>query len=427
MTNQTATTYCPLSAQGLYAGYDRREVLRNVSFELHPGEFVGIIGPNGCGKSTLIKALSGIIRPAKGQVMVQNEPLDQLSVREVAKRMAVVPQYEQVAFGFSCWDVVLMGRAAYTGMMGHVSAKDKQAAQEAMERMGVWEFRDRPVQQLSGGECQRVSLARAMAQQCNLLLLDEPTSHLDISNQIGLLSEIQSLRNENGHTVVAVLHEINMAAEFCDRILVMHKGGIVADGTPAEVINPHMLKRVFTLDALVRVNPVTGRPHILPRSLPVVDAAGDGARVHMVIGGGSSTPWMAALVSAGYAVTAGVVNLLDSDEQGAHEMGVELVVEAPFTPISEESIQQLREVVGACRAVVVGPAWIGHGNLANLHVVMEALQRGASVILAGTDLEGRDFTDGEASRIWAELISMGAQVVGSPDQAVAILQERIIS
>ncbi len=425
MVNSDIQHSVPLSSEGLCAGYDRREVLRNISFDLHPGEFVGIIGPNGCGKSTLIKALTGILRPTGGRVLVQGQPLKELSVREVARRMAVVPQHEQVAFGFSCRDVVMMGRAAYTGMMGHYTHKDKQAAQAAMERMSVWEFRDRPVQQLSGGERQRVGLARALAQQCDLLLLDEPTSHLDISHQIGLLSEIQSLRNENGHTVVAVLHEINMAAEFCDRILVMHKGSIVADGSPAEVINPRMLKRVFALDALVRMNPVTGRPHILPRGLPVVDTASDGARVHMVIGGGSSTPWMAALVSAGYSVTAGVVNLLDSDEQSAHEMGVELVVEAPFTPISEESVQQLRDVVRSCRAVVVGPAWLGFGNLANLHVVMEALQGGACVLLAGADLEGRDYTDGEASLIWAELIRLGAVVVETPDQAVAVLQERI--
>ena len=386
-------------------------MLHDINFELRNGEFVGIIGPNGCGKSTLVKTLTGILKPTHGEVVIQDQPLSRLSVREVAQRIAVVPQYEQVAFGFSCLDVVLMGRAAYVGILGHYSKEDKQAAQAAMERMGVWEFRDQPVQHLSGGERQRVSLARAMAQQSELLLLDEPTSHLDISHQIGLLGEIQSIRSESGHTVVAVLHDINMAAEFCDRILVMHKGRIAADGTPSEVVTARMVKRVFGLDALVRVNPVTGRPHILPRGLPVVDDAGGGARVHMVIGGGSSTPWLAALVSAGYTVTAGVVNLLDSDEQSATEMGIELVVEAPFNPISDESLSQLREVMLKSKAVVIGPVWVGNGNIANLKIAVEAQQQGIPVLLAGDSLDDRDFTAGEASGIWAELISRGAVVV----------------
>ncbi|GIV20995.1 MAG: ABC transporter [Armatimonadota bacterium] len=412
-----------IRAEDVWAGYGTTPVLKGIQLRLWRGEMVGLLGPNGSGKSTLLRVLSGVLKPQRGQVWLEGKPLSQLRAKEVAQRLAFVPQREEVAFGFTAWEVVLLGRAPYIGWWGKERVEDLRATRRAMERTDSLSLAERAFSTLSGGERQRVVLARGLAQETPLLLLDEPLTHLDVAHQVGTLSLLRQLNREEGLTVLAALHDINLASEFCDRLIVLRQGQMVADGTPSEVITPALLARVFGLDAWVRVNPATGRPHVLPRTLQHVEAqAGNGRRVHIVCGGGTGAAWIGALARTGWHLSVGVLHLLDSDEEIAQELGAEVITEAPFTPISSESLVLLRDALAEVEAILVAPVAFGYGNLANLQAVEEAQRAGKRVLLADCNWQERDFTGGQALEMIERLKANGAQVVASPEEAVAVLE-----
>lgn len=411
-----------IRAEDVWAGYGTTPVLKGIHLRLWRGEMVGLLGPNGSGKSTLLRVLSGVLKPQRGQVWLEGQPLSQLRAKEVAQRLAFVPQREEVAFGFTAWEVVLLGRAPYIGWWGKERVEDLQATRRAMERTDSLSLAERTFSTLSGGERQRVVLARGLAQETPLLLLDEPLTHLDVAHQVGTLSLLRQLNREEGLTVLAALHDINLASEFCDRLIVLRQGQMVADGTPSEVITPALLARVFGLDAWVRVNPATGRPHVLPRTLQHVEAqAGNGRWVHVVCGGGTGAAWIGTLAQAGWHLSVGVLHLLDSDEEIAQELGAEVITEAPFTPISPESLALLRDALAKAEAILVAPVAFGHGNIANLQSVEEAQKAGKRVLLADCNWQERDFTGGAAMQVIERLKANGAQVVASPEEALALL------
>jgi iron complex transport system ATP-binding protein len=412
-----------IRAEDVWAGYSTTPVLKGIHLRLLRGEMVGLLGPNGSGKSTLLRVLSGVLKPQKGQVWLEGRLLSHLRAKEVAQKLAFVPQREEVAFGFTAWEVVLLGRAPYIGWWGKERATDLQATRRAMERTDSLCLSERAFSTLSGGERQRVVLARGLAQETPLLLLDEPLTHLDVAHQVGTLSLLRQLNREEGLTVLAALHDINLASEFCDRLIVLRQGQIVEDGTPSEVITPALLARVFGLDAWVRVNPATGRPHVLPRTLQHVEAqAGNGRRVHIVCGGGTGAAWIGALARTGWHLSVGVLHLLDSDEEIAQELGAEVITEAPFTPLSPESLSLLRDALTKAEAILVAPVAFGHGNLANLQAVEEAQRMGKRVLLADCNWQERDFTGGQAMQMIERLIANGAQAVASPEEAIAVLE-----
>ncbi len=412
-----------IRAEDVWAGYSTTPVLKGIHLRLLRGEMVGLLGPNGSGKSTLLRVLSGVLKPQKGQVWLEGRLLSHLRAKEVAQKLAFVPQREEVAFGFTAWEVVLLGRAPYIGWWGKERATDLQATRRAMERTDSLCLSERAFSTLSGGERQRVVLARGLAQETPLLLLDEPLTHLDVAHQVGTLSLLRQLNREEGLTVLAALHDINLASEFCDRLIVLRQGQIVADGTPSEVITPALLARVFGLDAWVRVNPATGRPHVLPRTLQHVEAqAGNGRRVHIVCGGGTGAAWIGALARTGWHLSVGVLHLLDSDEEIAQELGAEVITEAPFTPLSPESLSLLRDALTKAEAILVAPVAFGHGNLANLQAVEEAQRMGKRVLLADCNWQERDFTGGQAMQMIERLKANGAQAVASPEEAIAVLE-----
>ncbi|GIV17058.1 MAG: ABC transporter [Armatimonadota bacterium] len=411
-----------IRAEDVWAGYSTLPVLKGIHLRVSRGEFVGLLGPNGSGKSTLLRVLSGVLKPRRGQVWLDGQPLSQMRAKEAAQKLAFVPQREDVAFSFTAWEVVLLGRAPHIGWWGRERAEDVQATRQAMERTDSLSLAERAFHTLSGGERQRVVLARGLAQETPLLFLDEPLTHLDVAHQVGTLSLLRQLNREEGLTVLAALHDINLASEFCDRLIVLRQGQIVADGTPSEVITPVLLARVFGLDAWVRVNPATGRPHVLPRTLQHVEAQGDnGRRVHVVCGGGTGAAWIGTLARAGWYVSVGVLHLLDSDEEIAQELGAEVITEAPFTPISPESLALLRDALAKAEAILIAPVAFGHGNLANLQAVEEGQRAGKRVLLADCNWRERDFTGGQATEIIERLKANGAQVVATPEEAVSSL------
>lgn len=254
-----------LEVKGLDAGYGARLVLHAIDLSLAPGMVLALIGPNGTGKSTLIKALSGVIPVRSGQITVGGRPLRQLSVAQRARWLAVVPQARNLPPAFTAWETVAMGRTPYLNWLGQLSANDEAAVRQAMQRTDTLDLSDRPVGELSGGEQQRLLVARALAQSAPILLLDEPTTHLDLQHQISLLSLARSLAHQDGLAVLLALHDLNLVARYADRVALMVEGRIQTSGTPSEVLEAGRLSAVYHVPLRVVTDAETGVVFIIPK------------------------------------------------------------------------------------------------------------------------------------------------------------------
>jgi iron complex transport system ATP-binding protein len=242
--------------------YSDTPVLFSISFAFLQGEFVGIIGPNGSGKSTLLRLIAGITHPTSGTIRLNGTSLGELSRREIARRVAVVPQETTFVFPFSVLEVVLMGRSPHLGRFGLESAADLDIARSAMEATDTWFLRDRTMEEVSGGEKQRIIVARALAQQPAILLLDEPTNALDIRHQVDIYQLLQRLHDESGLTIVLVSHDLNLSARACERLILLHNGRVCRDGNPEEVMESSLLSEVYGTDLDVHTDPTTSAPII---------------------------------------------------------------------------------------------------------------------------------------------------------------------
>ncbi|MCS7281935.1 MAG: ABC transporter ATP-binding protein [Anaerolineae bacterium] len=256
----------PLEVENLSFAYDGRAVLRGVSFQLMPGEVLGLIGPNGAGKSTLLRLAAGFLRPGAGTVRLFGRPPTEWPPRELARHVAMVPQGAYIPPTFTVWESVMLGRTPYLGFLGVPRESDREAARRALKWVGMADLSERLMGELSGGERQRVLLARALAQEPQCLLLDEPTTHLDIHHQVAVLSLIRRMAMECGIAVLVVLHDLNLAATFADRLALLVDGTLVALGDPREVLQGERLAAVYGPSVVVFPRPDNGgRPAILPR------------------------------------------------------------------------------------------------------------------------------------------------------------------
>jgi len=255
-----------LEVSGIACGYDGADVLSDVSLRLAPGDFVAVAGPNGSGKSTLIRAMSRVLRPRRGSALLEGADLYELPARRSAQAIAVLPQETALEFEFTCEEIVLMGRSPHLGRFDTETDRDHAIVREAMERTSTWDLRHRAIVELSGGERQRVLLARAFAQEPRVLLLDEPTSHLDLTFQVQILRLVRQLRDEKKTAVLASLHDLNLASAYADRIVLLSKGRVVATGTPKDVLTEAVLRPVFGEDLTVRMHPDTGAPLVLVKT-----------------------------------------------------------------------------------------------------------------------------------------------------------------
>ncbi|HWE60364.1 MAG TPA: heme ABC transporter ATP-binding protein [Chloroflexota bacterium] len=251
-----------LAAERLACGYGSQPVLQGIDLRLAPGEMVALLGRNGSGKSTLLRCLGGALPPLAGQVWLQGVPLSRLSRRETARLMAVVPQEMRVPFAFSVREVVDLGRAPHAHFLQPPTPRDRQVVDRALAATDLTHLADRSFQQVSGGEQQRVALAMALAQEPRLLLLDEPTVHLDVAHQIALLRMVRRLCREQGLSVLAAMHDINLTALYFDRLLVMGEGRLLAGGDAAEVITPALIERAFGTRVVVTRHPALDVPQV---------------------------------------------------------------------------------------------------------------------------------------------------------------------
>jgi len=398
-----------LEIRGLEFSYGDNKILKNISFDIIDGEFIGLMGPNGSGKTTLLRCLTRYLPSAARTVLVDMKPLHTLSEKEIARTFAVVPQSSSTDFPFTVRDIVSMGRLPHVnGGFGRLSGKDSAAVENAMEVAGCARFAHRRFSALSGGERQRVVIARALAQEPKALLLDEPTVYLDISGQFEMMDLVRRLNKEMGLSIVAVLHDINLAARYSDRIALLNQGLLEAIGPPSEVLTPGIIEDVYGVDVAVKLDPFTNAVYVMPRSRKA-KIARHGTRVHVLCGGGTGALFMKELIDNGFAVSAGVVNVLDSDYEFARDMHVPVAAEVPFAQISNEAFEENLRLLEEATCVVVTPFPVGPGNYRNLDAAEEALSRGKRVIVVtGDDPLKTDFVGGKAAEAVKGLINSGA-------------------
>jgi iron complex transport system ATP-binding protein len=252
-----------LELRDVHFAYEGRPVLRGVSLEARPGRVLGLLGPNGAGKSTLVRLAAGLLRPGRGRVLLEGRDLSAWSRRAIAQRVALLPQDSQPPPAFTAREVVSLGRTPHLGWLGAEGPHDRAVVARALELTDAGDLADRPVDELSGGERQRVLLARAIAQEPRVLLLDEPTLHLDLGHQVGLLDLVVRLARQGGLAVLAVFHDLNLAARSCDELALLSQGRLVAAGPPDEVLASPLVGEVYGVGLVPLRHPTSGRLAVL--------------------------------------------------------------------------------------------------------------------------------------------------------------------
>ncbi|MEV4645264.1 ABC transporter ATP-binding protein [Saccharopolyspora sp. NPDC049357] len=253
-----------LRASDLKLAYGERVVVDGLDFEVASGTITAVIGPNGCGKSTLLRALGRLLQPQRGEVLLDGKKIHKMSTKEVARVLGVLPQSPAAPEGLTVADLVARGRHPHQSWYRQWSSDDESAVAEALAMTGIGDLAERTLDELSGGQRQRAWLSMALAQGTDLLLLDEPTTYLDLSHQVDVLELVGRLHDESGRTVVMVLHDLNLAARYADRLVAMKDGAVVASGEPDQVLTEELLADVFDLRARVIPDPVAGTPMVVP-------------------------------------------------------------------------------------------------------------------------------------------------------------------
>ncbi len=397
--------------------FGERYAVRDVSLAVRPGEFVALTGPNGAGKTTLLRAILGLLSVRAGEIRIRGTPIGELDVRERALRMAWLPQEERPQDNVRLLDYVLFGRFAHVPPFYSENADDYTRARDALRSVGLWDRRDSGIWEVSGGERQRVLLARALAQDAPILLLDEPTAHLDIASQLELIDRLVGLCREGPRCVIAALHDLNLAARYADRVVVLSRGRLVQDGPPPEVLSGALLREVWEIDAELRRDPRSGLPYLIPilprQALEHRPGERRPGPVHVVGGGGSAADLLRTLGTQGFRVSTGVLPLFDTDSETAAELGLPAALEVPFAPLGSEARAENGRLLSAAAAIVVAPFAVGPANLANLEDLRTYVAGRPTFLLHPESLAKRDFTGGRAVAIQQELLALGARPVAS--------------
>lgn len=361
-------------------GYDKRKILNDISINILSGSFTSIIGPNGSGKSTLLKVISSLIAPESGVINLEGIDIKSMSQLDIARKVAVVPQENNIEYRFTVQDIVMMGRYPHLGRFQTESMGDYKLVGNSLEMTNTLHLKDRYINELSGGEKQRVIIARALAQQPKIILLDEPTSYLDIQHQVEVLELLDNLNKKEGLTVIAILHDINLAARFSSDMILLKNGVMIGKGSPKEVITLENLKNVYEIDMIISKNPYSDSPYVIPLSRVGTKKIIKEETVHVICGGGTGTDLIQRLTTEGYKVTTGVLNIGDSDWEFSQIYNIETIEEAPFTNISENSYRANILMIEKSDIIILTSIPIGPGNLSNLIAFNYALSIGKRVV-----------------------------------------------
>ncbi len=412
-----------LDIEHVTAGYAGHEVLQGMTMQVQQGEFVVLIGPNGCGKSTLLKTASGLLRPSAGCVRLFGRDVSGLKPGERARLLGVVPQKVESPMAYTVAEIVMNGRTGASMPWQGLKDEDYVIMERAMIYTNVLSLADRYFTELSGGEQQRVILAMVLAQEPQMIMLDESISHLDINHRYEVLRILRRMNREHGLTVVLVSHDLTLSSEIADRMILMHEGVVQASGLAHEVLCADILSRVYDCELLVQHDALTGTVNVSG----VLDGTGPGGQacrsVHVVAGGGTGIELYRRLGVYGFRVTTGVLNRMDSDAEAARALGIEAVLDLPFSAISTEAAAAASRLACQADVVVLAPVPFGSGNLVNLDILRSALQCGKEVWIADGVAE-RDYTEGKvAAAVAAELVVAGARLWSSAHELLLELRK----
>jgi iron complex transport system ATP-binding protein len=412
-----------IELQHISAAYRESDVLRDVTLAVAEGEWLALLGPNGAGKSTVLRVITGLLPARAGVALLGGRDVRAIRGAERARLVAVVPQELSTPLPFTVGELVTLGRSSAHGRLARPGAADRRAIERALAYTDLLELRERPFAELSGGEKQRAAIALALAQETRILLLDEPTAHLDLNHQWEILQLLDRLNRECSLTIVMTSHDLNLAAEFCSRLALFDHGALVALGTPAEVLREERLREVYHCD--VRVRHESGRaPEVRPERRPQPAAGGRAKKVHVLSGGGSGAELLRLLVLTGHHTSCGPLNMGDSDAQAAAALEVRAALEKPFSPLGAGALDAARQLAAAAEALVLAEVPFGSGNVALLALAEEALARGARVLVNTRNLEQRDFTPQRVAlpRLKA-LLERGARAWQHADEVLQALEK----
>ncbi len=397
--------------------YGKKRVLDQVSLKCRKGELTGIVGPNGCGKTTLLRIMAGYLVPLEGEVRYEGRPISSIQPRELATLRAVVEQRITSPFEFSVYEYVMLGRTPYFRRFQSESDRDRAVVHHSLNETGTLSLKHRSIGELSGGELQRVMIARALAQEPMYLMLDEPTAHLDINHQLEIMEVLRHLSRTIA--VIAVVHDLNLAKNYCDRIAVLREGRMIASGGPEEILDAPRIREIFSVSSVNLESPAHNHTQLaFHRTEPVPTRP---VQVHLFGGGGCAARILYALHTAGVRVSAGVLNEGDRDLEIARSLGCEVVTAPPFSRISREQKEAVRSLCGQADAIVIAAMPVGEGNLGNLEVAVEWL--GTKPVLLyhhGPDLSSLDYTGGKGEAFYHRIGTEG-RTVRTPEEILDLL------
>lgn len=415
-----------INAENLNAGYGTLEIVKAVSCTFSPGSFTGIIGPNGSGKTTLLRAFSRVI-PSSGILELDGKSVHDYTPVELGMALGFVPQDEARPFSYTVMQVVMMARYARTSRFASLMPEDYARCHKALAETGVAHLSDRSIRTLSGGEWQRVLIARALAQDTDVLLLDEPTSHLDLSHQSDILALMRELAG-SGATIIGVFHDLNLASLYCDRLVMVQQGQIVADGIPTQVLTPEKIRAVYGAEVVTSCHPATGRTFLMP----IRTANGNGSRrsvqnVQVISGGGSGADLLHFLAGKGLSISAGILATTDTDYLTAKALEIPCIPVLPFSQIPAHALEKLKGMLAQADKIILSVHPVGSGNLPVLMLLRDADPARIIIHLPeGRDFPSYDFAKGAAAAALADLCCAGAQCTPSYNGILGLLDQPVI-
>jgi len=406
----------PINVEGIKFGYNEsRDVLKDMNFTCRDNRITGIIGPNGCGKTTVLKVIAGFLKPSAGTIRYNEMDSRDVHPVELAKLRAVVEQRIYTPFSFPVYDYVMLGRSPYQKNFQPDSNEDHIIVTESLKDADALHFQNRKINELSGGELQRVMIARALAQEPEFLMLDEPTSHLDIRHQLELMNLLSKLTKEK--SIVCIIHEINQASSYCDDIVITKDGYVLKEGDTKEVLSAQTLEDVFGVLAMQYPQP-DGKRNQFAFSLPPEKKAEVQKKIHVISGEGMGRQIIMSLHSAGFSVTAGILNQGDQDFESAKSIGIDTISAPPFSKYSEKEIIELKKVCDLADTIIVVATNVGYGNISNYEVATGYLDKKEVIFVnPNKNLKKLDLTEGRATELY-NLLQLKAKVVENTDEVL---------
>ena len=393
-----------ISAENLEVRYSDKIILQDISFNFEDSNFISIIGPNGAGKSTLLKTIGKLLDSSQGSIYLDNKNLNSFNKNELAKIRTFVSAEESFNIELiTVLDYLSLGRLPYQNFLGILSSNDKKIIKNVISSLEIENLIEKKLTELSSGEKQRIQLAKALVQEPSILLLDEPTSHLDVRYQIDLMKLLKKI-SLSGVKVITIIHDLNLASYFSDKLILMNKGKIISFDKPKDVLTEKNLEEVFKNKWDIFINPITNAPKVYPKIYESILKNKKLGKIHVICGGGTSREIISLLRNYDFDISLGIVNVMDSDYFLAKELGLKLIQEEPFSFIKDETRQKLRSELKNTDYIYLTKVSFGEGNLANLEELLYAQKKyGKIIITEENNFNDRDFCDGKALNIFKDL------------------------